>query len=88
MFIWRHRFRADLSQDHSRALRATVSHQTGNARELDHDEPGLISSSTIGVEANAGPLQVTSTSGNGYVLSRTRHSMMMMVMMMMISAVD
>jgi len=32
------------------------------------------------VEARAGPFQVASTHGDGYVLPRTRHPMMMMMM--------
>ena len=34
----------------------------------------------LGVEARAGPFQVASTHGDGYVLPRTRHPMMMMMM--------
>lgn len=63
----------------------TLSHWIGIAHEVDQNEPGLVqhwSPATqlqpqLGIEMSAGPFQVVSTCGDGYVLPWMCHRMMM-----------
>ena len=71
---------------------STVSRWTVNAREVDRDQSGTAWNDCdwplasqrglqLGVAASAGSFEVAWTRGDGYVLPRTRHSIMMMVML-------